>query len=156
MIIDHLPEGFALLKWEKMEYSDNTVMYFFYDIYLNNWSVNLTDYGKNNFYEIHVNRSDDKNRFYVFPEFTELELAKKWVEDNYMDLEDIPYVVYEPEFKKADVAFCKPGGASDKDIPSARISLPINWIKVLGITPEDRNVILTLNEDSICIKKVTN
>lgn len=47
------------------------------------------------------------------------------------------------------IIFGKGGSGST----TTRLTLPITYIKQLGITPEERDVIVELDEDKIIIKK---
>lgn len=47
------------------------------------------------------------------------------------------------------IIFSKGGSGST----TTRLTLPITYIKQLGITPEERDVIVELDEDKIIIKK---
>lgn len=53
------------------------------------------------------------------------------------------------EKRKAKIQFGKAGNGYD----NPRISLPINWIKKLEFTKEERNAIIYLKNNSIIIKK---
>ncbi|MEG2246487.1 MAG: AbrB/MazE/SpoVT family DNA-binding domain-containing protein [Peptostreptococcaceae bacterium] len=47
----------------------------------------------------------------------------------------------------------KAGGNSGKNTVNYRVSLPADMVKALGITPEDKSVILTLEDEKIIIEK---
>lgn len=51
------------------------------------------------------------------------------------------------------VIFYKSGGGSGKNTTGTRISLPKTWMTELGITEENREVILTFDGDKITIQK---
>lgn len=55
--------------------------------------------------------------------------------------------------KEAKVAFYRVGGNASKNATSVRISLPKKWISAMGITSEDRGVILSFNKERICMQK---
>ena len=55
---------------------------------------------------------------------------------------------------KRKVLFNKPGGTASKNSVMARVTLPPEYVKVLGITPEDKEIIISLENDKIIIKKV--
>ena len=54
---------------------------------------------------------------------------------------------------KRRVMIQKAGGNSGKNSVNYKISLPAQMVKDLGITKENRSVILTYENDSIVIKK---
>ena len=51
------------------------------------------------------------------------------------------------------VSFNKSGGTAKGKAITNRVTIPTKWIKELGITEDDRSVILTYENDSIVIKK---
>jgi len=59
------------------------------------------------------------------------------------------------ERKIAKIIFNKSGGTASKNGITNRITLPTSWVTSLGITQEERNVEMTLEEDKIIIKKVS-
>lgn len=56
-------------------------------------------------------------------------------------------ISYEPRDLK--VTYNKSGSGS----VTSRISLPITWLREIGVTEENREVIIELTDDSIIIKK---
>ena len=54
--------------------------------------------------------------------------------------------------RKANMLFNKNGNGAD----TTRITIPVVWAKKLGFTSEDREAIITLEEDTIIIKKNYN
>ena len=54
---------------------------------------------------------------------------------------------------KRKVLFNRPGGNTTGDTMMARITLPPECVRELGITPENREVIITLEKDKIIIKR---
>ena len=54
---------------------------------------------------------------------------------------------------KRNVIFNKPGGTASKGAIMARITLPPDFVKELGITQEDKEVIISLKDNEIVIKK---
>lgn len=61
------------------------------------------------------------------------------------------------EKRKARVIIAKAGGNASKNSYNAKISLPKKWIDAMGITPDDREVILTFDNGAITVEKeVTN
>ena len=54
---------------------------------------------------------------------------------------------------KRNVMINKAGGTAGKDSKNYRISLPADMIKKLGITEDDRSVILEFKNDMIMITK---
>lgn len=52
-----------------------------------------------------------------------------------------------------NVMFAKAGGNASKNAYTCRISLPMDAIKALGVTPNDRAVTLVIGENQIVIKK---
>lgn len=49
----------------------------------------------------------------------------------------------------------KAGGTSGKDTKNYRVSIPIAMVRALGITEEDRGVLMTLEGGKIIIEKDT-
>ena len=49
----------------------------------------------------------------------------------------------------------KAGGTSGKDTKNYRVSIPVDMIRALGITEEDRGVLMTLEGSKIIIEKNT-
>lgn len=54
---------------------------------------------------------------------------------------------------KRNIMINKAGGTAGKNSVNYRISLPAEMVKLLGITENERSVILTMENDSIIIKK---
>lgn len=54
---------------------------------------------------------------------------------------------------KRKVLFNKPGGTASKNAIMARITLPPEFIKALGITQEEKEVIISLENEAIVIRK---
>ena len=60
----------------------------------------------------------------------------------------------EPLQRKVKVLFNKPGGTASKNASvMARITLPSEYIKELGITPDNKEVLITLENNKIIIEK---
>lgn len=57
------------------------------------------------------------------------------------------------ETVKRNIMMNKAGGNASKNALTYRISLPARAIKALGITPEDRSVILSYDDEKIVIVK---
>lgn len=57
------------------------------------------------------------------------------------------------EKRNAKIMFAKPGGTASKGSVTSRISLPITWIREMGITENDREVLLKFNGKEIIIEK---
>lgn len=53
------------------------------------------------------------------------------------------------EERKAKILFNKTGNNSI----TTRVTLPVTWVRELGATQEDREVILTLKDNKITIEK---
>ena len=53
------------------------------------------------------------------------------------------------ESRELNIIFTKSGAGST----TTKLTLPISWINKLNITKEEREVIVTLEEDRIVIKK---
>lgn len=58
------------------------------------------------------------------------------------------------ENRKAKILFNKSGGTASKRGTTNRVTLPTLWIKEMGITFEDRNVLLTFDGQQIIIRKI--
>lgn len=54
---------------------------------------------------------------------------------------------------KRNVMFAKAGGTAGKNSKNYKISLPADMIRELGVTEEDRSVILTCKDRKIIIEK---
>ena len=55
---------------------------------------------------------------------------------------------------KRKVLFNKPGGTASKNATTmARVTLPLEFVKELGITPEDKEILISLDKDKIIIEK---
>lgn len=54
---------------------------------------------------------------------------------------------------KRKVLFNKPGGTASKNSIMARITLPPEFVKALGINQENKEVIISLEQDRIIIQK---
>ncbi|HHV09956.1 MAG TPA: AbrB/MazE/SpoVT family DNA-binding domain-containing protein [Clostridiales bacterium] len=54
---------------------------------------------------------------------------------------------------KRKILFNKPGGTASKGAIMARLTLPPEFVNALGLTIEDREVLISLEGDSIIIKK---
>lgn len=52
------------------------------------------------------------------------------------------------------ILFNKPGGTASKNSMMARLTLPPEYVKELGLTPEDKEVIISLVGKKIVIEKV--
>ena len=55
--------------------------------------------------------------------------------------------------RKAKVIFNKSGGTAKGKSITNRITIPTSWIKNLGVTEEDREVIIKLIDNKIVIEK---
>lgn len=53
----------------------------------------------------------------------------------------------------AKVLFNKVGGNASKNAISNRVILPITWVREMGITADDRDVVLTFENGEIRIRK---
>ena len=54
---------------------------------------------------------------------------------------------------KRKVLFNKHGGTASKNSVMARVTLPPEYVKALGITQEDKKIVISLKNDEIIIKK---
>lgn len=54
---------------------------------------------------------------------------------------------------KRNILFNKPGGTASKNAMMARLTLPPEFVKELGITQEDKAVIISLEGKKIVIEK---
>lgn len=54
---------------------------------------------------------------------------------------------------KRKVLFNKPGRTASKNSIMARVTLPPEYVKTLGITPEDREIVISLSGKKIIIEK---
>lgn len=57
------------------------------------------------------------------------------------------------EIVRRKVLFNKPGGTASKNAMMVRLTLPPEFVKELGITPEEKEVIISLENDKIIITK---
>lgn len=60
------------------------------------------------------------------------------------------------EERKAKVLFNKSGGNASRNAVTNRITIPTSWIKEMGITRDNREVVLEFKEGVITIKKASN
>lgn len=56
------------------------------------------------------------------------------------------------EQRELNISFHKSGNG----YTTTRLSLPINWVKELGISKDERKVIVTLEDGKITIEKAEN
>ncbi|HBE9110450.1 TPA: AbrB/MazE/SpoVT family DNA-binding domain-containing protein [Clostridioides difficile] len=56
------------------------------------------------------------------------------------------------EQRELNISFHKSGNG----YTTTRLSLPINWVKKLGISQDERKVIVTLEDGKIIIEKAEN
>lgn len=54
---------------------------------------------------------------------------------------------------KRKVLFNRPGGTASKNAIMARVTLPPKYVKALGITQADKEVIISLENNEIIIRK---
>lgn len=54
---------------------------------------------------------------------------------------------------KRKILFNKPGGTASKNSIMARLTLPPEFVKELGITPDEKEVIISLENKKIIIEK---
>ena len=54
---------------------------------------------------------------------------------------------------RRNIMFAKAGGTAGKNSKNYKISLPADMVRELGITEEDRSVILTCEDGKVIIKK---
>lgn len=54
---------------------------------------------------------------------------------------------------RRNIIISKAGGTAGKSSVNYKVSLPADMVKELGVTPEDRGVELTLENEKIIIKK---
>lgn len=57
------------------------------------------------------------------------------------------------ECRKAKIIFSKPGGTAGKGGISNRVTLPVSWVKKMGFTQDDREVLLSFDGNRIVIEK---
>ncbi|MEE1031147.1 MAG: AbrB/MazE/SpoVT family DNA-binding domain-containing protein [Ruminococcus sp.] len=55
--------------------------------------------------------------------------------------------------RKAKVLFTNAGGSASKGSQTTRITLPITWVRQMGITPENREVDIRFEDGKIIIEK---
>ena len=56
---------------------------------------------------------------------------------------------------KRNIMFAKAGGTAGKNSKNYKISLPADMVRELGVTEEDRSVILTSEDGKVIIEKDT-
>ena len=54
---------------------------------------------------------------------------------------------------KRNIMFAKAGGTAGKNSKNYKISLPADMVRELGVTEEDRSVILTCEDGKVIIEK---
>lgn len=57
------------------------------------------------------------------------------------------------EEKQTNIYFTKSGGTASKNALTSRMNLPSLWVKAMGLSPEDKKVILTFDGNRIIIRK---
>lgn len=57
------------------------------------------------------------------------------------------------DIKKAKVIFNKSGGTASRNGITNRVTIPTSWIQEMGVTQENREVILRFENGVITIKK---
>ena len=57
------------------------------------------------------------------------------------------------EVRDAKVIFNKSGGTSSQGGYTTRVTIPISWIKQMGISPDDREITISFDGEKITIKK---
>ncbi len=57
------------------------------------------------------------------------------------------------ESRKAKVIFALSGGKASKGSQTTRITLPITWVRDMGLSPEDREVTISFEDNKIIIEK---
>ena len=57
---------------------------------------------------------------------------------------------------KRNVLFNKPGGTASKNAMMVRVTLPPEYVTELGITPDEKEIIMYMEEDKLIIKKSQN
>nr|DAM24335.1 MAG TPA: Toxin SymE, type I toxin-antitoxin system [Caudoviricetes sp.] len=57
------------------------------------------------------------------------------------------------EQRNLKVSCCKAGGNASKNALSYKLTLPVAWIKEMGISPEDREITATFENNKIIIEK---
>ena len=56
---------------------------------------------------------------------------------------------------KRNIMFAKAGGTAGKNSKNYKISIPADMVRELGVTEEDRSVILTCEDGKVIIEKDT-
>lgn len=75
------------------------------------------------------------------------------------NLQDVEIIISEGEWnfnniiRKRNIMINKAGGGSGKNTVNYRVSLPAPWMQQMGITEEDREVILSFDGEKIIIEK---
>lgn len=57
------------------------------------------------------------------------------------------------EKRKARIIFAKPGGTASEKSVSTRVSLPVPWVREMGVTKEERDVEISFDGKKIVIEK---
>ena len=57
------------------------------------------------------------------------------------------------EERKAKVIFAMSGGKASKGSQTTRITLPITWVRDMGVTPDTREVTIKFKDNKIIIEK---
>ena len=57
------------------------------------------------------------------------------------------------EVRDAKVIFNKSGGTSSQGGYTTRVTIPISWIKQMGISPDDREITISFDGEKIIIEK---
>ena len=58
------------------------------------------------------------------------------------------------DIRNAKINFNKSGGNASKNSYTSRLTIPTSWIKEMGITEENREVKLVIEDNKIIIEKI--
>ena len=57
------------------------------------------------------------------------------------------------DIRKAKILFSKSGGTASKNAITNRVTIPTTWVREMGITKDDRDVVLKVENGIITIEK---
>lgn len=78
----------------------------------------------------------------------------KFLKNSLFELnEDLVLKIVKPEKRGMKVMFNKAGGNASKKSYNTRVSLPIKWVREMGVSEDERQIDMFFTGDSIVIKK---
>lgn len=57
------------------------------------------------------------------------------------------------ETRKCKISVGKPGGNASKNAKNYRLSIPSKWVQEMGLSPEERDLLISFDGECITVKK---